>query len=84
MTEKNKAHQKDWVKIGPLPGILYAEMISEVLKEKAIPFSISQDGVATAYGFAGTNLAGNAAFISVPPEYEEPVKKIIEQMIDHI
>ena len=81
---KSKKVDKDWVRIGPLPGILYAEMIAEVLKEKNIPFSTSQDGVATAYGFSGTNLAGNEAFIFVPVVNEEEVKKIIEQLIDHI
>jgi hypothetical protein len=81
---KSKKVDKDWVRIGPLPGILYAEMITEVLKKKNIPFSTSQDGVATAYGFSGTNLAGNEAFIFVPIENEQEVKQIIEQLIDHI
>lgn len=83
LDRKNMA-KKNWKKIGPLPGILYAEMISEVLKSKDIPHSISQDGVATAYGFSGTNIAGNEAFIFVPEAYEGEVEKIIEQMIDHI
>lgn len=84
MQKKSKKNKEKWVKLGPLPGILYAEMISEVLNKKKIPHSISQDGVATAYGFSGTNLAGNKAFIFVPPEYEEETKKVIEQLIDHI
>jgi len=78
-------HKKgEWIKLGPLPGILYAEMITEVLKNKKIPYSLSQDGIATAYSISGTNIAGNEAFISVPPEFEMEVKKIIEQLIDHI
>jgi hypothetical protein len=75
---------KKWQKIGPLPGMPYAQMISEVLEKKQIPFSLSQDGVATAYGFSGTSLAGNEAFIWVPKEFVEQVKEIIEQLIDHI
>ena len=75
---------KKWKKIGPLPGLPYAQMISEVLEKKEIPHSLSQDGVATAYGFTGTNLAGNEAFIYAPEEYVEQIKEIIEQMIDHI
>jgi hypothetical protein len=84
MQKKSKKYKEKWVELGPLPGILYAEMISEVLDKRKIPYSISQDGVATAYGFSGTNLAGNKAFIFVPPEYEEETKKVIEQLIDHI
>ena len=75
---------KKWKKIGPLPGLPYAQMISEVLEKNGIPHSLSQDGVATAYGFTGTNLAGNEAFIFVPAEHVDKVKEIIEQMIDHI
>ncbi|MBN2367182.1 MAG: DUF2007 domain-containing protein [Calditrichaeota bacterium] len=76
--------KKNWTKIGPLPGLLYAEMISEVLKKENIPFQLTQDGVATAYGFTGTNIAGNEAFIWVPEEHEQKVKEIVEQMIDHL
>lgn len=75
---------KKWQKMGPLPGLPYAQMISEVLEKKNIPHSLSQDGVATAYGFSGTSLAGNEAFIWVPKEFVDQVKGIIEQLIDHI
>ncbi len=73
-----------WVKIGPLPGIIYAEMIAEVLKKKGIPHTVTQDGISTAYGISGTNIAGNEAYILVPPEFEEEVLQIKEMMIDHI
>ncbi|MEJ2050495.1 MAG: hypothetical protein P8Y60_11785 [Calditrichota bacterium] len=82
MAEQIKS--ENWVKVGPLPGILYAEMISEVLDKENIPFLITQDGVSTAYGIAGTNIAGNQAYIFVPRAHENEVRKIIEQMIDHI
>jgi len=72
------------VKIGPLPGRNYAEMIGEVLNNREIPHQITQDPVATAYGISGTNLAGNEAFILVPEAFEKEVRAIIEQMIDHI
>jgi hypothetical protein len=62
----------------------YAQMISEVLRKMDIPYSLSQDGVATAYGFSGTSLAGNEAFIWVPVEFVDQVQEIIEQLIDHI
>jgi hypothetical protein len=75
---------KKWHKLGPLPGMPYAQMISEVLEKRNIPYSLSQDGVATAYGFTGTSLAGNEAFIWVPKEFVDQVKEIIEQLIDHI
>jgi hypothetical protein len=80
----NSEDIKKWKKIGPLPGLPYAQMISEVLEKNQIPHSLSQDGVATAYGFTGTSLAGNEAFIFAPEEYVDRIKEIIEQMIDHI
>ncbi|GAB4336273.1 MAG: hypothetical protein Kow0037_17290 [Calditrichia bacterium] len=73
-----------WVKIGPLPGLNYAEMVTEVLDKEEIPYSLYQDGVSTAIGISGTNLAGNEAFILVPPEFEERVRDLIEGMLDHI
>lgn len=76
--------KQDWIKIGPLPGIIYAEMIAEVLKSKNIPHTLKQDGVATAYGISGTSLAGNEAYIFVPEEFVEDVQRIKEQLIDHI
>lgn len=76
--------KETWKKIGPLPGILYAEMISEVLKRRDIPHTIKQDGVSTAYGISGTSLAGNEAYILVPEEFLEEVNSIKNQMIDHI
>lgn len=74
----------NWIKIGPLPGIVYGEMIAEVLKKRGIPHTLYQDGMSTAYNISGTNLAGNEAYFLVPPEFEEEVRGIIEQMIDHI
>ncbi len=73
--------EENWKKIGPLPGILYTEMLAEILKEKGIPFYTSQDGIATALGFSGTNIVGNKAFIFVPAEFEEEVKEIVDQLI---
>lgn len=73
-----------FIKIGPLPGLNYTEMVTEVLKEKGIPFSISQDGVSTAYGISGTNLAGHETFLHVPEEFKGQVKEIINRLIDHI
>ena len=84
MTKSIKINSENWKKIGPLPGILYAEMISEVLKKEGIPFMLHQDGVSTAIGISGTNLAGNEAFLLVPEEHEEKVRQVIEQLIDHI
>ena len=81
---KQEDEKTDWIKIGPLPGLPYAQMICEVLAKENIPYSLSQDGLATAYGFTGTNLVGNKAFIWVPSELADQVQQIIERMIDHI
>ncbi len=83
MIHKKNLHTEGWVKIGPIPGILYAEMIGEVLKDKNIPYSISQDGIATAYLLSGTNITGNEAFIFVPEEFEQATLEIVEQIIDN-
>ena len=75
---------KKLAKIGPLPGRNYAEMVAEALQKMGIPVTISQDGVATAYGISGTNLAGNEAYLLVPPEFEADAQQLVEQLLDHI
>jgi hypothetical protein len=80
----NQDKHTDWVKIGPLPGLPYAQMICEVLAKQDIPYSFTQDGLATAYGFSGTNIVGNKAFIWVPPEFAEQARQVVERLIDHI
>lgn len=75
---------KKAVRIGPLPGRNYADMVAEALEKKGIPVTISQDGVATAYGISGTNLAGNEAYLLVPPEFEADARQLVEQLLDHI
>ncbi len=82
MTIKNNLDKETWKKIGPLPGILYAEMVAEVLKDENIPYSIVQDGIATAYLLAGTNITGNQAFIFVPEKFEERTLEIIDRIIE--
>ena len=71
-----------WKKLGPLPGILYAEMVGEVLKEKEIPYYLSQDWFSSAYGIKGTSAVGNKAFIFVPDDYYEEVSDIVKGMFD--
>lgn len=76
------SHDDTWKKIGPLPGILYAEMVGEVLKEKEIPYYLSQDWFSSAYGIKGTSVAGDKAFIFVPEPFFEEVSHIIKGMFD--
>ena len=74
--------ENQWKKVGPLPGILYAEMVGEVLKEKEIPYHLSQDWFTSAYGIHGVSAVGNFAYIFVPAEYYDEVYDIIKGMFD--
>lgn len=69
-----------WIKIGPLDGALPAEMVGEVLKDKDIPYYISQDFFGGAFGVKGAGAVGTAAFIFVPEDFEEQASEIIEGM----
>lgn len=71
-----------WKKIGPFPGIVYAEMVAEVLRQQNIPFYVTQDGVSATYGVHGTSIVGNKAFLFVPEEFYEAVLEIVEGMAD--
>ncbi len=71
-------------KIGPLPGINYAEMISEVLKKEGIPHLIKNAGITAALNISGESLAGNMIYILVPETHFPQARRIIETMIDHI
>lgn len=71
-----------WKKVGPLPGVLYAEMVGEVLKEQEIPYYISSDWFSVAYGIRGTSAVGDSAFIFVPEEFYEQVNHILEGMFE--
>ncbi|NOX38279.1 MAG: DUF2007 domain-containing protein [Calditrichaeota bacterium] len=71
-------------KIGPLPSLNYAEMISEVLKKENIPHLIKNAGITAALNISGESLAGNMIFILVPKSHYAQALQIIESMIDHI
>lgn len=72
----------DWKKVGPLPSILYAEMVGEVLKEKGVPYHLSQDWFTSAYGIHGASAVGNFAYIFVPSEFYQEVQDIIKGMFN--
>ncbi len=70
-----------WKKVGPLPGLLYAEMVGEVLKEQEIPYFLSQDWFSAAHGIKATNAVGNSAFLFVPEVHFEEVSHIVKGMV---
>ncbi len=72
--------EPNWKKIGPLSGAIPAEMVGEVLREKDIPYYLSQDFFGGALGAKGLGAVGNAAFIFVPEEYEAEASDIIDGM----
>ena len=71
----------DWIKLAPLSGVLYAEMLSEILKSEDIPNYIAQDWVSGSYGVKAATAVGNVAHIFVPPSKLEEARRIQEHFL---
>ena len=71
------------VTLGPLPGLNYAEMVSEALTRAGIPHILKKDSLSAAYNTSGGPLPGNLAYILVPTKFEQKARDILEQLIDH-
>ncbi len=73
-----------WVRLHSLPGVIYAEMVKEVLDREEIPNLLLKDFYSSAYGAAGAGLPGMEAVLLVPEEHAERAAAILHQMLDHI
>ena len=58
---------ENWKKIGPISGVIYAEMLSEALQNEQIPHHLSKDWFSGAYGISGTAAGGDNAFLFYSP-----------------
>jgi len=74
-----------WVALPSVPGVVYAQMITEVLIREEIPCYIQSLWSSGGLGvISSTSMPGVTAKIMVPePEYER-AKQIQEGMVDHI
>lgn len=74
----------DWVKLHPLPGTIYAEMVKEVLDQQGIPNIIRKTFMSSAIGATGSDLGGLETVLLVPKERVDEAESILHQMMDHI
>ncbi len=72
-----------WIKIGPLPGPIYAEMVAEALKKEGIPVRLMPDALASAYGIKGATHVSDGVYLYVPAEHETRTREILNIIIDH-
>lgn len=70
----------NWTKVGPFPGSMYAEMVTEVLREHKIPHRLSQDWLSGAYGAKGVSPIADQTYIFVPGDVLEAVNEIVATM----
>ena len=73
-----------WVPLQPLPGPVYAEMITEALEKQEIPCLVQKDFLSSAYGGHGTISGGLETVILVPEDRKEESEEILRQMLDGI
>ncbi len=74
---------EELVKIGPLPGPIYAEMVAEALRKEDIPVHIINDALASAYGIKGATHLSDGVFLLVPRKHEARAREIITRIVDH-
>lgn len=70
-----------WRRLRPMPGLPYAEMLAEALKERGIPHYIARDWWSAAYGIAGASALGNQVFVFVPEEAWEEADALAEGLV---
>ena len=72
----------EWTKLQPLPGMIYAKMVTEVLDERGIPnyiqslFGSGGLGVVTGGDFAGAD-----ARIWVPVTFRDEAQRVQDEMM---
>ncbi len=71
----------NWVKLPPVSGQVYAEMVSEVLDKKNIPNYIKADWVESAFNISAVNLPGTLVTIYVPEDYQSQAETILNSIV---
>jgi len=71
-----------WVALRPLPGVVYAKMVSEVLDQNNIPNYIQSLFGSGALGvITGADFAGSDAKIMVPDSFKGKAQVIMDDMM---
>ena len=76
--------KSEWINVYTFPGPNYAEMVTEVLKERKIPFLLKTAPLVSAYFGAGTSTFQMDTKLFVPEDRKEEVLDLIHMMLDHI
>jgi len=72
-----------WKKLHSQPGVIYTEMIKEVLEQKGIP-CILQPGNLSGMVAKGASDMGTGSYLLVPEDRYEECERIVVEMLDHI
>ena len=73
--------KKNWKKIGPFTGMLYAEMAGGILQDQDIPYTISQDGISAAYNIHAATSIQHAVYIWVRNEDFQVATDLLNAML---
>jgi hypothetical protein len=74
-----------WVPLHPLPGVVYAEMVKEVLEKYGIPCVLKKDFFTNAdLTWLANTGAGLETVILVPEDCAKEAAGILHDMMDHI
>lgn len=74
----------DWIPLRNLPGVVYAEMVQEVLRQRNIPCYLQSDVWTGAYGVKSASVVGAKCVLFVPKSMQQIAENILHQMVDHI
>ena len=69
-----------WIKLGPVSGNIFAEMIADILSQNKIPHYLKADFLTSALGIHTGNMIGSKVFVFVPEEFQGKTNKIIEDI----
>jgi hypothetical protein len=73
----------EWVPLRPLPGMVYAKMVMEVLDQRNIPNYVQSLFGSGAFGVvSGVNFIGADARIWVPENFLQEASEILDDMMD--
>lgn len=86
LPEVRRQHQDvKWVGLRPLPGVVYAKMVAEVLDQRGIPNYIQSLFGSGGLGMiTGADFPGSSAKIYVPEDRSEEAIAVLDDMMKDI
>ena len=69
-----------WIKLGPVLGNIFADIIADILSQNKIPHYLKADFLTSALGIQTGNMIGSKVFVIVPEEFQEKTNKIIKDI----